>query len=282
MLYIKEAGFKYLDYDFGKDYSNGTGAYSEDWKAYADKIKRYADRLGVKFVQSHAPMALHTPLTPGAERDRLIAGTKRSIEFCAELGIPNTVVHSGYSNGLSKEETFEKNKEFYLEILNFAEDFGVNVLAENFNIMCVPGLYWIDNAPDLLALIEYIDHPLLHACWDTGHANMIATSEDEGLRILGKHVHALHVQDNLKNDDHHMAPFMGSLSIDSVMNGLSDIGYNGYFTFEATNILRPWGRTPFEKDTRLVRPPLDLRRKAEAFLYEIGKSILTTYDCFEE
>jgi hypothetical protein len=36
------------------------------------------------------------------------------------------------------------------------------------------------------------------------------------------------------------------------------------------------------KDRRLAVPPLDLRRRAAAFLYEIGKSILSAYDCFEE
>ena len=38
----------------------------------------------------------------------------------------------------------------------------------------------------------------------------------------------------------------------------------------------------FEEDTHLLRAPLELRIKGEALLYEIGKCILTTYDCFEE
>lgn len=54
------------------------------------------------------------------------------------------------------------------------------------------------------------------------------------------------------NDDQHMAPYFGTLSIDSLMNGLFDIGYKGYFTFEASNILlNAAHRTPYEKDKRM-------------------------------
>ncbi len=41
-------------------------------------------------------------------------------------------------------------------------------------------------------------------------------------------------------------------------------------------------RRPFPEDTRLLNVPLELRIKGENLLYEIGKHILTAYDCFEE
>jgi sugar phosphate isomerase/epimerase len=149
--------------------------------------------------------------------------------------------------------------------------------------MCVEGLYWIDNAPDLRALIDYVDHPLFHACWDAGHGNMQEMPQDEALRILGEHVYALHIQDNLGTADSHIAPFCGSLNLDAVMHGLKDIDYKGYFTFESGNILLPASyRRPFEKDQRLAKAPLGLRIKAENLLYEMGKYILDAYDCFEE
>ena len=67
------------------------------------------------------------------------------------------------------------------------------------------------------------------------------------------------------------------------MYGLKDIGYNGYFTFEADSMFMPPHRKrQFEGDTRLLRVPLEIRIKGEALLYEIGKYILTAYDCFEE
>jgi len=133
------------------------------------------------------------------------------------------------------------------------------------------------------ALIDFIDHPLLHACWDVGHANLQEMPQDEELRIMGSHIRALHVQDNYGATDDHVIPFSGTTSMDSLMHGLMDIGYSGYFTFESCNILKSRApRRPFEKDTRLFKAPLPLRIKAEELIYAIGKYTLEAYDCFEE
>ncbi len=279
MGYCAAAGFRYLDFGFCSDYRRKSGIFAEDIDEYADKIKRAADKLGVQLVQSHAPMGAPIAL----DNAQFIADTIRCIDLCGKLGIPNIVVHSGYERGLSPEQTFERNKSFFVPLLHAAEKYGINILVENFNIMCVENLYWIDNATDLLHMIECVDHPLFHAVWDAGHANMQKMPQDEELRILGKHVMALHVQDNNGDEDLHIAPYFGTLSLDSLMHGLMDIGYDGYFTFEASRMFCPAeNRTPFEKDTRAWKAPLDLRIKAEKLLFEIGKSVLTAYGCFEE
>lgn len=279
MRYIAKAGFRYLDYNFGMDYGRKNGIFSGDLDGYIDDVKKECDELEVRFVQAHSPMG--KPIARGNEA--FLNDTLKCVEACGMLGIPNIVVHSGYETGLTVEETFERNREFYAPLLEAAERYDVNILVENFNKMHVENLYWIDNAPDLLGLIEYIDHPRFHAVWDTGHANMQEMPQDEALRLLGKHVYALHVQDNMGNADSHMAPFFGTMNLDSLMHGLIDIGYDGYFTFEAGAILPgPNKRRPFEKDTRLLKVPLELRLSAERFLYDMGKCILDAYGCFEE
>ena len=149
--------------------------------------------------------------------------------------------------------------------------------------MTVEDLYWVDNAPDLLAMIEYVDHPLFHAVWDVGHANMQKMPQDEALRMLGEHVRALHIHDNMGVSDSHMTPFLGTLNLDSIMNGLIDIGYNGYFTFEVGEVfLGGAKRRPYERDTRLANAPLALKKAYEKYLYELGKCVLEAYGCFEE
>jgi hypothetical protein len=73
------------------------------------------------------------------------------------------------------------------------------------------------------------------------------------------------------------------MSMDALMNGLLDIGYKGYFTFEVGGIFTPPGhKRPYEKDTRLLHTPLALKRAAETYMYELGKCVLETYGCFEE
>ena len=80
-----------------------------------------------------------------------------------------------------------------------------------------------------------------------------------------------------------MTPFLGTLNLDSVMNGLLDIGYKGYFTFEVGGVFTPSSkRRRYDKDTRLKVAPIELRDAYERYLYELGKCILEKYGCFEE
>ena len=255
------------------------GVYAENYEAYLHEVSTAADRLGIRLVQAHSPMG-----TPRTDPDgSFLSDTIRCVDACGAWGIPNLVVHSGYTRGLDRQETLIANKAFFAPILERAERYGVNILVENFNIMCVPGLYWIDNATDLRALIDLVDHPLFHAVWDAGHANLQEMPQDEELRILGSHVRALHIQDNRGDTDSHLLPFLGTMSMDALMNGLKDIGYNGYFTFEVGGIFTPPDKKrPFEKDTRLQKAPLALKRAAERYLYELGRCVLEAYGCFEE
>ena len=49
--------------------------------------------------------------------NELIRATKRAIDVCGVLGIPNIVVHAGCRMGISKEENFEMNKAFFEKLL---------------------------------------------------------------------------------------------------------------------------------------------------------------------
>ena len=278
LRHIRAAGFKYADYSFECDYTSHSGIFSDGYSSHVEKIKAVMDEEGITLVQAHAPMG--SPLDPSGD---LLSATLLCVDACGAWGIPNIVVHSGYEKGLSREETLEKNKEFFLPILRRAEKYGVNVLVENFNKMGDEGIYWIDNAPDLLAIIEYVDHPLFHAVWDVGHANMQSMPEDEALRMLSSHVKALHIQDNNGDRDSHLAPFLGTLNMDSVMCGLSDIGYDGYFTFEVGRFFaRPETRRKYGRSTKLASAPIELRDAFERYLYDLGKCVLTTYGVYEE
>lgn len=276
---LAQSGFRYVDYNFATDCARKNGIYGGNFEAYVDGIKRRADELGVSFVQAHAPAA--QPFVRGW--DELTEQTILCVKACAKLGIQNLVVHSAYAPDMTVEETIERNKDFYMPILHAAEEHGVYILTENFNKMSKPNVFWIDNATDLLHLIEYVDHPLFQAVWDTGHANLQDMPQDAELRLLGKHVRALHVQDNLGDHDTHLAPYMGTLNLDAVMHGLLEIGFNGYFNFEVGPFFTSAGRRrAYETDTRLKVPPLALRIKAEELLYQIGKCTLEAYGCFEE
>lgn len=278
---VADAGFKYIDYGFGYDFHGKTGLLGNEWQSCAERLLALADERGLKFVQAHSPLG--RPLVFDDEHEEFVRLTKQSVTAAAYLGIPNIVVHSGYAKDMPKAETFKQNKLFYEDILKVAEKHGITVLTENFNKMFDEHYYWVDSAEDLSELIEYIDHPLLKACWDVGHGNLQELPQHEALKMLGDKVRALHIQDNMGNDDHHTFPFTGTLNFDSIMHGLQDINYKGYFTFEADNMPASASRRrKFEEDTRCLQLPVEFRRKYESILYDIGRFILTKYNCFEE
>ena len=286
LKFLHDCGFRYVNFEFSK--ARVPEVFSDNWKDYAKRVKNAADQLGMEFVQSHAPMG-----SPFAEdNSEFIADNIRCIRFCKELGIDSTVVHCGFGGKMTKLDNFEKNKEFYSKLLPYAEECGVNILTENFIQMHhESGTYWPDSAQELLELIEYVNHPFFHACWDFGHANSTRIPPDESLRKLGKHVLAIHVHDNQGVEhpkygypDPHMAPLFGDVNWDSVMNGLLEIDYKGAFTLETAIVFgMPKYKKPYEKDTRInnARLPLDIKLQGEKLVYSIAKYILESYNCFE-
>ena len=226
---LYEAGFRYIDlsmYSFTQD-----SAYMSDgWREEALKLKALADELGMEFVQAHSQGG--NPLSQ-SESEFIVEATLRSIEICEILGIKNTVVHAGYGSGLSKEEWFEKNKEFYERLLPTAKKCGVNILCENSTAANMGSNYYINTAEDMLEFIKYVDHPNFHGCWDTGHANCEPISQYDALVTLKDELYAIHFVDNWGTDSH-MMPFFGTLDINSIIKALVDIEYDGYFTLECT------------------------------------------------
>lgn len=278
---IRDAGFRYLDIGLGGRFF----ATDESWHDTVKEFMGYAEKHGMQYVQAHSPNA--TVLTPD-RWDKEVFWGKRSLEICREMGIPQVVIHASYTkHPVCKESWYEENVKFYRELLPVAEETGVMILTENTTHANLPeGRFYMYTGKDMVDFIEYIDHPLFQAVWDTGHGTTEGSQYDN-IVALGKHLKGLHVHDNNGKADEHTMPYTGVLNLDQVMNGLLDIGYEGYFTFEALNVLRAGkdGRQPrqkFERDTRLFEPTLEMQIDMERLLYHVGKHALSAYDCFEE
>ena len=279
LRHLRDAGFQYADYSFGSDYSSRSGIYSDDLHGHYDSVAQTADELGIQLIQAHSPMGKPLDDPDG----QFLADTKLCVEACGRWGIPNLVVHSGYLPNLSREETFLRNREFFMPLLEAAEKYGVNILVENFNRMYKEDVYWIDNATDLLLMIETVDHPLFHAVWDVGHANLQPMPQQEEMALLGSHIKALHIHDNMGDKDTHMIPFQGTMDMDSILCGLQDIGYRGYFTFEVGRFFTPTAQRRKDcEESRLNNVPLELQDAMEGYLYTLGKTVLEHYGLFEE
>lgn len=281
---LYRAGFRYIDMSFYGDARMSSYLMKDDYLERAKKIKYFAEGLGMTFVQAHSPGG--NSLKHDEQWQLLLDSTIRSVEVCAVLGIPFTVVHAGMAPGIGKDEFYEKNLEFYKLLYPVMEKTGVKVLTENSTRANMGEMYYFYNGADMKEFLDDAGHPLLGACWDTGHANCEGHNYRD-LVDLGRHLVAVHINDNRGGQDEHVLPFCGTVSMDEVMHGLIDNGFAGPFTLECDSKLRPgryWlgNRVKFEGDKRLFDPPLALYRKMEEALFETGKYILQSYYLYEE
>jgi len=296
--FFEGTGFRFLDLSFYDTIYADSPFLDDRWEGWVADAGEAAAALGFRFCQAHSPSGnLHGA---GEEFDVFLRATLRSVEACGRLHIPRIVVHAqdigGFPSRENRRLNLRRNGEFIARLLPVMERTGVSVLIENScdrhaptraqNVRNVPS-----TAGELLELIEHVGHPLVHACWDTGHANVQGVDQYQSIVELGPRLKGVHIADNYGDMDSHVAPFQGTTNLDSVMQGLLDAGYQGFFSFESGNILRNGGvwpnyRREWEyrgvKVARLMNVPLELRRQAVALLYQIGRHILTEYGCFEE
>ena len=284
---LHRAGFRYIDlsmYSFTED-----SVYMQDnWREEVQELKELAQSLGMRFVQAHSQGG--NPLSEDESHvDFLVRATLRSIEICEMLGIPSTVVHNGYARGISRQEWFERNKRFYQRLFPAMESSGVNVLCENSTASNMGECYFINTGRDMREFIEYVGHPLVHGCWDTGHANCEG-SQYEDILALGDELYAIHYNDNHGATDEHVAPFLGRLNHDEVLTALVDVGFKGCFTLECTSSLIRYDQWTGERrrfadrgaGLRLCEPQLFMQRHIEAMMYDTAKWMLKSYGVFEE
>ena len=288
---FKDSRFRYINLEQCGPLPEYFAESDKAYKQTAEAFLKAAEFAGVKYVVSHAPCVnVFSDFSDETYRINTRA-LKRSVEICGMLGIERLVVHASSNTAMSRKEFFAKNKEFYLNILTEAEKYGVMILTENLDHRACP----LRTGADISEFIDYVNHPLLFACWDTAHGNITEESRVLGqyknIADIGDKLKGLHISDNFGDCHHHSWPFAGVINFDSVMQGLVDVKYDGYFTFEASYTLLheknpPHRRLPFEYGgeavRRLINPSFDLKKKAVDLLYETGKFILEEYNCFEE
>ena len=281
--HVAKAGFKYIDLSLYNINKKNNPFMQDNFEEYVKELKKLAEELGIKYVQAHLPNC--NPMDK-EHFDEYVNCTIRAIEVCGMLGIENAVIHTGWMDGVTKEEYFEINYNALKPLFPAMEKNSVNVLIENSTKANMGEKYFFLTGREMKEFIEYVNHPLLHACWDLGHAN-IEGHQYEDIMTLGDDLRAIHVHDNNGKGDEHVALFTGTVNIDEVINALIDSGYKGYFTFETDNAVscgKTWqlNRRIFERDTRLFNPTTEMYDAAEKFIFELGKACLKAYGIYEE
>ena len=278
---MQKTGFRHLDLSMYHIIYKGSPwlAPGDGWKREIEAAATAAETNGLDFRQAHSPDGEH--FIPGEKREALLLATRRSIEACAMLGIPHTVLHGQAFEGGTPTQFLRENVAFCKLFEEEAERFGVDLLIENSASQWNPE-YYLRTGKEMLEFVQAAEMPRLHICWDIGHANVQGRNQYDDILAMGSELRALHVQDNYGNADSHVTPLAGTTNFDRVLQGLIDAGYRGDFTFEGGCTLRrraawPHYRRDVAPEDRLADPPLEIQIRQLAVMHEIGRWMLESY-----
>jgi len=203
---------------------------------------------GMAWVQGHGPMFNMFGESPEDQKAKALSIP--AIRAAAKLGVPWMVFHpdvfAGSFDKGHRRKILEKNAEFFRSLLPTCEKGNVGIAIEN--LFDSAGRHGSRGAPrfygavpdELCELIDYLNHPLIGACWDTGHAKLMNHDQASAIGTIGHRLKVLHVQENDGKNDDHMLPFAnarGGIDWDGVVQGLRAASYRGPFTYETHNAL---------------------------------------------
>lgn len=236
MRLCKKSGFSVLDFNMCAMLNRRTELNGDDWIKNAEQIRNEAEKLGITFSQSHPP---YRPFK-GAhfksreEEEHFDELTRRAIHVSSILGVKWAVMHPVTETDKAEynlQADLAANHEDFDKVVEQAAKENVGIAFEN---MCDKDnrRRFGSTAEELLALVDSYKGAPVGVCWDTGHANRVYTDQIPPIEKLGRHIKALHIDDNFGEDDLHLLPFLGTVPWERVMKTLSKIGYEGDLVYE--------------------------------------------------
>lgn len=235
---LKAAGFEHIDLNLASIDNELNMFFAEDWEQKAHALREEAEKIGVTFIQSHAPYNPRRSFKSyPAEyeehfKEVLMRGQKIS-EIC---GVPNTVIHPLAEINAPMEDMeahVRYNYEFYDEFLSACDKAGMCACFENLPLGY--GQY----ATQVLELVKAGKDHNVAACWDFGHGELMYpkrtwsdADQTAGILLLKDRIRAVHVHDNLGKEDNHLLPFLGVVAWEKVLPALREAGFQGDLVFE--------------------------------------------------
>ncbi len=190
------------------------------------ELKRIAKKEKVTILSLHVPSDIDLCDKDPWNRVRSVREVQKGIVIAHRVRAGFVVIHPG-ERRYDEHMQMENLRRSLDEIIQFAEEWGILVLAENTQ----PGK--IGDTPEQIAeIVSWYDTPQIQWCFDTSHMNLCGISMGNGIAVLGKHLIEVHVSDNMGKRDDHTLPGKGSIDWDDFLAGLKKVGYDGILCFE--------------------------------------------------
>lgn len=161
---------------------------------------------------------------------------RRTLDLARELGAPAIGTASGrLPRGMRKPRAWKHLCSSMEQVLRYAEEKP----AVRIGIEYEPG-FIIGNGTTLQRLFRSVDHPLLGANLDLGHAVCVGEDPGEVIERLAGRIWNIHVEDIRGRVHRHLIPGEGTIDFVPILRALKWIRYSGFLTLE----LYPYKRNP--------------------------------------
>lgn len=232
--YCGEAGFQNMDISF-LDYTNFRfPIVTDDYVKWVDEALETAASYGIQFGQAHAPFYnfCDENAKNKEEQDQMIL---RSIECAGRMGVKWIAIHAGtdYSTGRMRQASKEKNREYFLPVIEFAAKHNVGIAFENlWDHNIAPKKRYTAIVEDLVDLVDSFDAENVGICFDVEHAVISGLDPVKELEVIGSRLRSTHISDCIDMAADHLLPFYGITNWAPFMRELKRMDYQGNFAFE--------------------------------------------------
>ena len=246
---ISEHGYDCIDYqgfvNVETDFFNlPLSEFEEELK----KQRAFIENLGLSVSQAHAPW--RHPVQDATPEGRAFwtEAMKKSIFGTHVLGCHRFVVHPlmpYYDTAEGADEVWALNEVFVTELADYAALYGVTVCVENLPFPKYP----LTTVEQVCTLVDKVNKSNLKVCLDVGHAAIFyGTDVGAAVRYIGNRLEAVHVHDNMGEQDEHLIPGDGIVDFDGFCSALKEIGFSGVISLETS--AKNTGRPEAEWDSR--------------------------------
>lgn len=245
-----EIGFDALDYSYDMYAYPGSVYTKEDYLEHAKMIKETADKNHIVINQLHAPLYHNRVDKEMTEREKkeeefLKNMTFRSFEVAQALDCHYIVMHPRkYQHYKTYEEHLALRKyniQMLKEFIPYAKKYHVQIALENMFVFDAKTHSATDTAlrtaEEIVSYIEELGEEYFVACLDTGHANINGIDPSLMVKVLGRHLKVLHVNDNFTHMDQHLVCGLGTIDWDIFVKALQEISFDGVFSLETNGMV---------------------------------------------
>ena len=217
--FFAEAGFEAMDVNFCATVYSGEFMHEPildgDWVSNIERLRERIEQRGLRVYQTHLPFRYNYETDKKYYEDEMMM---RSIRASKMLGASFAVSHPIHTP--DHYTLIPETLAAYRDISRAAEDMGITLAMENM---------FHSTAEEMIEIADTLGCAI---CWDAGHANIGGFSQADSLRLIGKHLGALHLHDNYGTKDCHNAPYFGNIDWNGLVSVLGEIGYSGAFNYE--------------------------------------------------